>query len=98
MKKGKLVALGNLIIIIFLFLLLSYFVQTNLTFFEGLIINDFFGMFVYAFLHIIAIVIAPITVFPIITVGVGLWGKEITFFLTWGVSLQKPPEQMLFTR
>ena len=39
-------------------------------------------MLIYGFLHILAIVIAPITVFPLIAVATGLWGWVVTFFLT----------------
>lgn len=68
--KGLLEVLG----VIVLFVLFSFFIQNNLEFFERYVTNDLAGMTVYFFLEISSIVIAPITTFPLIIVASNLWG------------------------
>lgn len=68
--------LGILIIII-LFVLFSYFVQTNLGFFEDLIGEGVSGMLIYVLIKIIAIVVAPVSTLPLVSVASNLWGGFI---------------------
>jgi len=85
MKKSfklKLLGFFWVFLIVFLFVLLSYFVQTNLDFFKGLIVNGITGMVIYVLLHVLATVVAPITVLPLIVIVVGLWGVWVAAFLT----------------
>ena len=77
--KGLLEILG----VVILFVLFSFFIQHNLEFFERYVTNDFLGMIVYFFLEVISIVIAPITTFPLIIVASNLWG----WFLAGTLSL-----------
>jgi uncharacterized membrane protein YdjX (TVP38/TMEM64 family) len=77
MKTKSLVALASffgVILIVAFFILFSYLIQNNLDFFEGLIIGNFVGIGIYVLLNVIAVVLAPITVLPLIAVATGLWG------------------------
>ena len=80
--KLKLAGFFSLFIVVFLFILFSYLVQTNLSFFEGFVVGGWLGMMVYVLLKIIATVFAPISVLPLIAVAVGLWGFWAAVFLT----------------
>jgi uncharacterized membrane protein YdjX (TVP38/TMEM64 family) len=80
--KLKLWSFFGVFVVIFLFVLFSYFIQTNLIFFEGLIVGEWIGMVAYVLLKIVATVIAPITVLPLIVLAVGLWGIWIAALLT----------------
>ena len=65
----------EVLIIIILFVLFSYVVQTNVdvikNFMKG---NDSLGMLIYVIITIIAIVIAPISTFTLFSVASNLWG------------------------
>lgn len=65
--------LGVLIIVVF-FILSSYFVKENLGFFTGLIGNSFSGVLAYILITIIAIVIAPISMIPLIPIASNVFG------------------------
>jgi uncharacterized membrane protein YdjX (TVP38/TMEM64 family) len=80
--KLKLWSFFWVFVVVFLFVLLSYFVQTNLGFFEGLIVSGWMGMVSYVLLKIVATVVAPITVLPLIVLAVGLWGVLVAAILT----------------
>lgn len=69
-------------VVVVLFVLLSYFVQTKMDFFEGLMIEGWFGMVVYVLLKIVATVFAPVTVLPLIVLAVGMWGVWTAAVLT----------------
>jgi len=75
-------AILEILFIIALFLLLSYLVQTNLEFFQKLMGNNIYGMIVYVLIAITAIVVAPVTSLPLISVASNLWGVNITTFLS----------------
>jgi len=64
----------GLFIILALFILSSYFVRNNIDFIENLIGNDFLGILIYILISITAIVIAPISMMPLIPVASNLWG------------------------
>jgi uncharacterized membrane protein YdjX (TVP38/TMEM64 family) len=86
MKKNvaiKISALAGVFLIVVFFILLSYLVQNNIVFFESLIIGNFLGLLIYIFLNILAIVVAPITVLPLIVVVAGIWGWVVAGFVTW---------------
>jgi len=80
--KLKLGAIFSVLLIVLFFVLFSYLVQENPDFFNGLIVDNFLGMFVYILLNIIAVVFAPITVLPLIAVATGLWGWVIAGVIT----------------
>ncbi len=69
-------------VVLFLFVLFSYFIQERLEFFEGFVMDGVFGMGSYVLLNILAVVLAPITVLPLIVLAVGLWGVFGAVFLT----------------
>lgn len=75
--KGILEALA--IVIVFLFF--SYLIQRNLKFLEGLVTNNFIGMFIYFLLEVLSIVIAPVTTLPLVIVASNLWGGFLTGIL-----------------
>ena len=81
--KLKLWSLFGIFFMILLFITLSYFVQTNLDFFERLISDNFLGLVIYIVLNIIGIVLAPVTVIPLIIVVTGIWGWVIAGIVTW---------------
>ncbi|HDL02453.1 MAG TPA: TVP38/TMEM64 family protein [Candidatus Pacearchaeota archaeon] len=85
MKKNiklKLWSFFWIFVVVFLFVALSYFVQTRLDFFEGLIVAGWVGMVIHVLLNVLAVVFAPITVLPLISLAVGLWGVGMAVFLT----------------
>lgn len=78
-KLKSLISIG---IIAVLFVALSYLVQTHLGFFEKYIGYGFFGMAVYVFVTIIAIVIAPVSTLPLVPVASNLFGWQVTALLS----------------
>lgn len=74
MLSEKTKAFFGFLIIIGLFVLSSYLVRTNIEFVENLIKNNFLGMMVYILITIIAVVIAPISMMPLIPIASNLWG------------------------
>ena len=74
MLSEKTKAFFGLLIIIGLFVLSSYLVRTNIEFVQSLIKNNFLGMMVYILITIIAVVIAPISMMPLIPIASNLWG------------------------
>lgn len=71
---SKLGAFFGVIFIVAFFIFFSYFVQNNLHLFERLIVGNFVGMLVYVLLNIMAVVLAPITVLPLIVIAAEFWG------------------------
>ena len=80
--KLKFSAILAFLLIIIVFVSLSYFVQTKFEFFENLIADDFLGMIVYILLNIISVVFAPVTVLPLVVVATGLWGWVVAGVIT----------------
>lgn len=76
--KTKTKEIIEISIIIALFIFFSYLVQENLNFFEGLMINDIFGIIIFIFIEVSSIVIAPVTTLPLISVASNLWGWLLT--------------------
>jgi len=64
-NQTKLKAFAGILFIIILFILSSYFVKENIDFIKSLIGNNFSGIFIYILITIIAIVIAPISMIPL---------------------------------
>ena len=61
----RLKALFEILLIVFLFLVLAYFVQIKISFFEKFLGKNIVGFSVYTFIVIIAIVIAPVSSIPL---------------------------------
>lgn len=70
------------ILLIFLFVLISFLVQENLYLFEQMKINRGEGMFLYVCITIIATVIAPISSLPLIVIASNLWGWVVAGILS----------------
>lgn len=82
MKSKKIKGVIEVLIVIALFIGFSYLIQTNLDFFESIIGSGILGMLIYIFIEIIAIVVAPVTTLPLITVPSNLWGWVIAAILS----------------
>ena len=74
MLSEKTKAFFGILIIIGLFVLSSYLVRTNIEFVQSLIKSNFWGILVYILITIIAVVIAPISMMPLIPIASNLWG------------------------
>lgn len=72
----KLKAIFEVILILLLFLISSYIVRQNIDFLRNLIGMNFYGVFVYILITTIAIVIAPISMMPLIPLASNLWGWQ----------------------
>jgi uncharacterized membrane protein YdjX (TVP38/TMEM64 family) len=77
MKKDLIGSVISIIIIVGVFIFLSYIVETNLTFFKAYLDFGFFGMFIFLIILILSIVIVPIAAFPLFPLASGLWGWVI---------------------
>ena len=64
------------IVVIAIFILVSYYTKNNIDFLKNLIGNDFRGVFIYLLITIFAIVFAPISMMPLIPLASGLWGWQ----------------------
>ena len=88
MLSEKLKAFLGILFIVILFILSSYFARTNIDFVKSLIGNDFSGILIYILITIIAIVIAPITMMPLVPIASNLWGwvsAGIFTFVGWTI-------------
>lgn len=85
MKKSvflKLWGFLGIVVLMVAFLLLSYFVQSNIGFFEKFIIGNVWGLVVYFFLNVLGVVVAPIAVIPLIVVVTKMWGPVVAAVFT----------------
>lgn len=78
MEKEKLKSFLEILFILVLFLGLSFLVQQNLQFFEKFIVYGFYGILIYFFIVILAIVLAPISSIPLIPLMTGIFGWVLT--------------------
>lgn len=85
--KEKIKAVIQVSIIVFLFLLVSYIVQTNMGFFENLILgNEAWGILIYTLIIIVETIIAPLTSIPLIPIISAIYGwfvAGIIAYLGW---------------
>jgi len=72
----------GIITILILFFLSSYFVRTNIDFLKDLIGNNIYGILAYFIIIIIAIVIAPIGMVPLIPVASNIYGWFLAGVIT----------------
>src|SRR3989344_5624435 len=63
----------EILFILFLFILFSFIVHRNIDFISSLFDTPF-GMLVYIFIVILAVVIAPVSALPLLPVASQLWG------------------------
>mgnify|MGYP005625517889 CR=1 FL=1 len=82
-SNNKVISIVWLTITAILFIFISYLIQTNKELFTGWIVKGILGMVSYILLHITAIVIAPFSAFPLISLATGIWGWKIAAALTF---------------
>ena len=78
----------GILIILILFILSSYFVRENIDFIKGFIGNNFLGVLIYILISIVAIVIAPISMMPLVPIAANLWGwfySGIIHIIGWSI-------------
>jgi len=76
-KSEKVKAVIGIIIIVFLFILISYLVQSNIEFFESYFDFGIWGMGLFLIIVILSIVITPLSSVPLFPLASGLWGWPI---------------------
>ncbi|MCA9459017.1 MAG: VTT domain-containing protein [Nanoarchaeota archaeon] len=72
--KNKIKYLFGGILILIVFILVSYILQINMDFFEDNLDKGIYGILIYIIIVIFATVIAPISAIPLLPVAVFLWG------------------------
>jgi len=85
MKKNNIEDMKNflgLLFILVIFLVLSYFVQNNIDFFQAYIGDGFFGVIIYMFILIAEVVFAPISALPLIAIVSNLWDLWFVVLIT----------------
>lgn len=70
----KIKAVVGIIAIILLFILVSYFVKNNQEFVYNIIGDGFTGIIIYILITTIAIVIAPLSMVPLMPLASNMWG------------------------
>lgn len=81
LKKNKNEIIGG-VIVITLFILISYLAQRNIDTISNYISQGFTGMIVYTSITIFATVFAPISALPLMPLAVQLWGVFIAAILS----------------
>jgi len=82
-RKEQILAIIGIVFIIILFLVTSYLVQRNFNSLRNLIVGfGIYGMLAYILLLIIGVVVAPISVFPVIPLVSRLYGWFIAGILS----------------
>lgn len=81
--NSKLKAGVEIVLIVGVFIFISYLAQANTEFFEELIRNNLVGMVFYFFFVVLAIVIAPLGAFPFHPIAANVWGVLPAFLLIW---------------
>ena len=71
----------NVLVIILLFGIITYLVQTNMDFIKNFIGNGFTGMTIYFLIMVLESVVAPLSGLPLIPLASNLWGWKITSLL-----------------
>lgn len=80
MKSTKTVL--SLLLIIFLFLLVSYLIQNNIGNIDDYVIDGYFGVLIFVFIEIIATVFAPISAIPLLPLMSETYGWFIAGLLS----------------
>lgn len=78
MRKDWINPAINIIIIIGIFIFLTYIIQTNMSFFKTYFDLGLFGMLIFFIILILSIVVVPIAAFPLFPLASSLWGWVIT--------------------
>lgn len=72
--SSKIKSAIEILAIVFLFLIVSYFARQNIDFLQGLIGGGFYGIFAYVLITIIAVVVAPFSMMPLIPLASNIYG------------------------
>ena len=72
--KEKFKAFLGALVIISIFILVSYLVKNNQEFVSSIIGDGFAGILIYLLVVIIAIVVAPISMMPFVPIAANMWG------------------------
>jgi len=82
-KKEKIEGLFYLLVLAVIFILISYFVNENITSIESVIkgYHYIFGFFLYIFFSVLMTIIAPLSSVPLVPVASSLWGWEVAGIL-----------------
>lgn len=81
-RRNFFVNISGLLLIIFLFLLISYLIQTNLISFEKYILNNYIGMLIYILITIFATVFAPVSAIPLMPIASNIFGWVTTAIIS----------------
>lgn len=81
-KKETIKAITGIIVVISLFIIISFITQYYAEYFQSSLSNNIPSMVIYVLLLILEIILAPISVFPFIPIASAIWGSQNTFFLT----------------
>lgn len=81
-NKQKIGSLTGIILIILLFILISFLVQNNIDFLRSYIENNFLSMFIYVLIMVLLTIIAPINDLLIVPIASAFWGWLISALLT----------------
>lgn len=73
-NQTKTKAFLGILVIVALFILSSYFVRENIDIIKSFIGDGFLGILIYILITITAIIIAPISMMPLIPIASNLWG------------------------
>ena len=82
MNKEQVNSFLGIIIVVLLFIISSVLVQKYLNELSSYLDFGFVGMLVYIFINILAIVVAPVSVMPLMPLASNLWGWYITGVLS----------------
>ena len=74
----KIKSILELLVIIIIFAVVTYFVKSNLEFFQNLIGKNIWGLIIYVLIIILASVVVPISSIPLIPIVSNVWGWQIT--------------------
>jgi len=81
MGKEKIKSIVGIILIITLFILLSYLSQTHIDFFKRYVGVGIAGMLLFVLVVFLSIILAPLSSIPLFPLGSSLWGWVITGIL-----------------
>tara|TARA_Y100000310_G_scaffold142407_1_gene141943 strand:+ start:7875 stop:8528 length:654 start_codon:yes stop_codon:yes gene_type:complete len=76
--KRKIRSLIEIFVIVAIFIIIGYLVQSNLDFFKDLIGGSVYGLLIYVLVILLAMVVAPISSIPLIPLMSNVWGWKVT--------------------
>jgi uncharacterized membrane protein YdjX (TVP38/TMEM64 family) len=82
MNKKRIKTISGIIFVVILFVIISYISNNYLDSIKNLFSDDYASMFIYLILVILEIILAPLTLIPVIPLASSIWGNFSTFILT----------------